>query len=228
MSGTTQHELGTYRGLRFGVTLDAYSRLDVYLEGATARGTRLAKNSTGPRAILNALDRLADAYAEQIDRTERDLTLSREQLGDYRDRIGKPFDHEATFTELSNLRNQLNTALTKSFESTADSPASTAELAEHIKRLLAAQTIESASRKSREQTAEITAEQPIAAGLKEHISKPEPAHEPSPQPGVSEPEVTRPPVPTEQTVVAKIQPQPSGFRDRVAAGPPRTAQLKLF
>jgi len=232
-SGTKSHPLGSYHGLTFGVSIDSWSRMDVYLEGATTRSTRLAKSSTGPRAVMNALDRLADGYTEEIDKTERDVTLAREQLGDYRERIGKPFEHEAAFRKLTNLRNQLNTALSQSFESGEESPASSGELAEEIKQLLAAQETESALRPSREQQT-FTAEQPIAARLRQHIAKPqadkvsESIHTSDSQSDISQPAALPTAVPSEQTTAAKITPQPSGFRDRVAAGPPRASQLKLF
>ena len=51
--------LGTYRGLRFGLVLYPHGAPDAFLEGATTRRAALSRDAHGPRAVLNALDRLA-------------------------------------------------------------------------------------------------------------------------------------------------------------------------
>ena len=58
----TRVQLGTYRGLRFGMVLNPQWSPEVYLEGATTRLDTLSRDHHGPRAVLNALDRLAGAY----------------------------------------------------------------------------------------------------------------------------------------------------------------------
>ncbi len=58
--------LGTYRGLRFGMVLNPQWSPEVYLEGATTRLDTLSRDHHGPRAVLNALDRLASAYGSPL------------------------------------------------------------------------------------------------------------------------------------------------------------------
>src|SRR6185437_99715 len=56
---TTRVPLGIYRGLRFGLVLHPQFPPDVYLEGAMTRQSGLSREHQGPRAVLNALERLA-------------------------------------------------------------------------------------------------------------------------------------------------------------------------
>ena len=55
----TRITIGTYHGLRFGVVLHTHFPPDVYLEGGATRQTMLSREHQGPRAVLNALERLA-------------------------------------------------------------------------------------------------------------------------------------------------------------------------
>ena len=135
--------LGTYRGLRFGMVLNPQWSPEVYLEGATTRIDTLSRDHHGPRAVLNALDRLANAYGSDIARTKQDLAIAESQLRDYQARLGKPFQHDAYLTELTALRDQLKAGLS----ATAHQPdneegPSASDLAEKIKALKAANTIE--------------------------------------------------------------------------------------
>jgi hypothetical protein len=84
---TTRILLGTYRGLRFGIVLHSQFPPDVYLEGSTTRQTTLSREHQGPRAVLNALERLANAYASECDRVRQDLTIAESQLRDYQARL---------------------------------------------------------------------------------------------------------------------------------------------
>ena len=61
--------LGRYRGLAFGLVLHAGGAADVFLEGKAVRHGMLSRDHRGPRAVLNALDRLAGSYAGQCDTT---------------------------------------------------------------------------------------------------------------------------------------------------------------
>ncbi|MEX2120216.1 MAG: hypothetical protein WD847_11535 [Pirellulales bacterium] len=79
---TTRVPIGTYRGLRFGILLHPKFPPDVYLEGATTRQTSLLREHQGPRAVLNALERLASAYGSECDRVRRDLGIAESQLRD--------------------------------------------------------------------------------------------------------------------------------------------------
>src|SRR5205085_386294 len=57
--------LGTYRGLQFGIVLNPQSAPDIYLEGTSTRQSMLSREHHGPRAVLNALDRLAGGYESE-------------------------------------------------------------------------------------------------------------------------------------------------------------------
>ena len=73
---TTRIPLGNYRGLRFGIVLHSQFAPEVYLEGATTRMATLSRDHHGPRAVLNALERLADGYGSECDRVQRDLGIA--------------------------------------------------------------------------------------------------------------------------------------------------------
>lgn len=62
---TARVPVGTYRGLRFGMALHPQFPPDVYLEGAINRQSGLSKDHQGARAVLNALERLANAYGSE-------------------------------------------------------------------------------------------------------------------------------------------------------------------
>jgi hypothetical protein len=91
----TRIALGTYRGLRFGLVLHSQFPPDVYLEGSTTRQTTLSREHQGPRAVLNAVERLANAHGSECDRVQQDLSIAEAQLRDYQARLGKPFLHDA-------------------------------------------------------------------------------------------------------------------------------------
>src|SRR6266852_2732107 len=103
--------LGTYRGLRFGMVLNPQWAPEVYLEGVTTRQDTLSRDHHGPRAVLNALERLTGAYGSECVRVQQDLSIAESQLRDYRERLGKPFAHERYLSELTNLRDQLKAGL---------------------------------------------------------------------------------------------------------------------
>ena len=108
---TTRIPLGNYRGLRFGIVLHSQFAPEVYLEGATTRLATLSRDHHGPRAVLNALERLAGGYGSECDRVQRDLAIAESQLRDYQARLGKPFPHDAYLAELTTLRDQLKAGL---------------------------------------------------------------------------------------------------------------------
>jgi hypothetical protein len=80
---TRRFPLGTYRGLRFGMALHPPGAPDAYLEGKARRQSMLSRDHHGPRAVLNALDRLAGGYGFKCDRTRQDLGVAVAQLRDY-------------------------------------------------------------------------------------------------------------------------------------------------
>jgi len=101
---TRRVPLGSYRGLAFGIVLHPLGAPDAYLEGAILRHTSLSRDSHGPRAVLNALDRLAGGYEGQAASARQDLAIAKAQLRDYEARLGQPFAHEGYLAELTGLR----------------------------------------------------------------------------------------------------------------------------
>lgn len=162
---TTRVPMGTYRGLAFGLIVHPNFPPDVYLEGAMTRTSGLSKEHQGPRAVLNALDRLANAYASECDRVQKDLGIAESQLRDYQARQGMPFTHEGYLTELTNLRDQLKAKLSATGNGDgSDGGPSASELAELIKALKAANNVESAPQRTGQRQS--TAEEPIAASIR--------------------------------------------------------------
>lgn len=70
--------VGKYRGLSFGVEY-RWDTLDVYLLGEAECRTQLSKGAHGARAVMNALQRIANAYAERIGTATKELELSRKR-----------------------------------------------------------------------------------------------------------------------------------------------------
>ena len=172
----TRVPLGTYRGLRFGMVLHPQWTPDVYLEGATTRLDTLSRDHHGPRAVLNALDRLANDYAPEIARVKQDLSIAESQLRDYQARLGTAFSHDAYLSELTALRDQLKVGLAASaHQAENDEGPSTADLAEKIKALKASHTIEATPQRVRQKQS--TGEEPVTARIRRrHEANPVPDH----------------------------------------------------
>jgi hypothetical protein len=151
---STPIALGTYRGLAFGIVLHANGASEVYLEGAVTRHGMLSRDHRGPRAVLNALERLAGSYGDQLAAANRDLEIARNQLKDYQARLDVPFAHASYLEELTGLRDQLKAALSGAAPEpvAADGLPPAAELAERIKSLKSANTIEAATERPRQRT----------------------------------------------------------------------------
>ncbi len=174
--------LGTYHGLKFGLVLHSQFPAEVYLEGAVVKQDRLAREHAGPRAVLNALERLAAAYAADIARTRQELSIVETQLRDYQARIGRAFDHDAYQVELTGLRDRLRGSLSggraqsdsePSTESDSSPRATAAELAEQIKALRPAHTVEAAP--ERVSARRLDAEEPVTARIRRHAASDRPA-----------------------------------------------------
>ena len=160
--------LGTYRGLRFGLVLHPQFPADVYLEGKIIRQSMLSREHQGPRAVLNAVERLATGYGTDIERIRQDLAIAEAQLRDYQARLGKPFTLDAYLSELTALRDQLKAGLS----STAHQPdeeegPSVSEMAEKIKALKAPHNIEATPQRARQKHS--TAEEPITARIRRRV-----------------------------------------------------------
>src|SRR5205823_13953417 len=108
---TRRFPLGLYRGLSFGLILHPQYAPEAYLEGATTCQSTLSREHHGPRAVLNALERLSDSYGTTCTSVRPDLTIAEAQLRDYQVRFGTPFPHESYLSKLTALRDQLKTGL---------------------------------------------------------------------------------------------------------------------
>ncbi len=162
---TTRVPLGTYRGLRFGIVVHSQFPADVYLEGSITRSYTLSRDHQGPRAVLNALERLATGYASESVRVRQDLSIAESQLRDYQARLGKPFVHDAYLAELTGLRDQLKAGLSASNnQPDKEEGPSASELADKIKALKAANSIEATPQRARQKHS--TAEEPITARIR--------------------------------------------------------------
>ncbi len=157
--------LGHYRGLRFGVILHAHAPMEVSLEGAMSRVMELSRNHQGPRAVLNALERLAVGYGPECDRVRQELSIAEAQLRDYQARLDKPFDLETYLGELTTLRDQLKAALSATTpEAAKTNLPSCTELVSRIKALKAAQTMATPTERVRQKSS--SAEEPITARIR--------------------------------------------------------------
>ena len=161
----TRLPLGTYRGLRFGMILHPQWAPEVYLEGTTTRLDTLSRDHHGPRAILNTLERLANAYGSECIRVRQDLAIAESQLRDYQARLGKSFLHDAYLSELTGLRDQLKASLSATAQMQGEEAGpSASELAEKIKTLKAAHSIEATPQRARQKHS--SAEEPVTARIR--------------------------------------------------------------
>ncbi len=163
----TRFPLGRYKGLRFGIVIHPQFPPEMYLDGATTRHALLSKNHQGPRAVLNALERLATGYGDDIERVRQDRAIAEGQLRDYQARLGRPFPHDTYLCELTALRDHLKAGLSTSAHQPEDGEGpSASELAERIKTLRAANTVEASAPRDRQKHS--TPEEPITARIRRH------------------------------------------------------------
>jgi N12 class adenine-specific DNA methylase len=248
VSGTRQYPLGDYRGLTFGVVLHHYSAPEAFLEGEVTRHAPLARDP-GPRAVLNALDRLAGSYQGQLSSAKQDLAIAEAQLRDYHARIGQAFAHAAYMEELTELRDRLKASLSGSkTEQAANTLPPASETAEKIKALKAAHSIEAAPTRLTGHSS-ISAEPPVTARIRLNARSGLLASQPEPLPVAADvPAAPEIPVQLEEddplsdatvqleniakpssspaaVLPATLRPRP-GYRERVRHITPR--QLTLF
>jgi hypothetical protein len=212
---TTRVPLGIYRGLRFGMVLHPQFPPDVYLDGAIARHSTLARDHQGPRTVLNALERLATGYGSECVRVRQDFAIAESQLRDYRERLGKPFPHEAYLSELTGLRDQLKAALSSmAYQSHEQKGPDTAELAHRIKALKDANTIDATPQRARQK--QTAAEEPVTARIRRRHAQPADAFQPSDAPGAQAPLPHAPEPANDNHHAAKDNPPPLSFAERIA------------
>ena len=199
---TRRFSLGRYRGLDFGLVLHSGGAADVFLEGAATRHGMLSRDHHGPRAVMNALDRLAGSYQGQCDTARQELAIAEGQLRDHEARIGRIFPHDDYLRELTDLRDRLKIGLSQ----TTPEPGTetVAELAERIKALIAAHTIDAAP--TRTATRRIVAEEPVTARIRRRA-----------QPG---PIVIEPPVELEPAALPAEIPPVESATPAITALPP--------
>jgi hypothetical protein len=102
---------------------------------------------TGVRAaVLNAVEQLARGYGMESERTRQDLGIAETQLRDYQARVGQPFPHAGYLDQLAALRDCLKSGL--SGGEPKDNEPTVAELAERIKALRGANTVEATPERS--------------------------------------------------------------------------------
>jgi hypothetical protein len=171
VSRTTEWELGEFQGLAFGLVQYSLGAPEVFLRGSLTRTVQLSREHAGPRAVLNALQRLAAGYEEQIERATRDGQVASRQLADYQQRLGTPYLDDAYLSELSARRDELRTALSVrpgvagEAEATAAPTRSSTEVAQAIQQLMASHSRDEAPvRESSERIT--TAEEPITKRLR--------------------------------------------------------------
>src|SRR5713101_7316806 len=92
---------------------------------------------------MNAVERMASAYGSECARVQQDLAIAAAQLRDYQARLGIPFLHESYLSQLTALRDQLKAGLSGAAPVPNTEPLPrVSEIAERIKALKAAHTIE--------------------------------------------------------------------------------------
>jgi hypothetical protein len=202
--------LGQYCGLRFGLVQHPQGAPEVYVEGTLTRYTPLARDVHGPRALLNAVERLLSTAASERDKAIRDLTIAQGQLRDYETRLGAGFAYAAYLEELTGLRNQLEAALSGTAQEGAEASLPTVgALVERLKALKTAHTLDAAPPRSAPRST-ATVEEAITTRIRqreqaEAASQPEAAPEPgSPATPVPLPATAPAHLPTP----AQAQPEP--------------------
>ena len=165
---TRRVPLGMYRGLRFGLILYPQGPPDVYLEGMGTRQSQLSRDHHGPRAVLNAVERLVSAYGVECTRSQQDLTIAQTQLRDYQARLDVPFPHESYLSQLTVLRDQLKVGLSGGApEANGGLLPGLSEIAEQIKRLKTAHTIDATPQRiGRRRT---SAEEPVTSRIRRRM-----------------------------------------------------------
>jgi len=202
--------LGVYRGLTFGLVLHPQGAPEISVEGALRRCAQLSRDFHGPRAVLNAVERLIGSYEAEREKTARALGIAQGQQRDYATCLGAPFAHTGYLDELTSLRNQLEAALSSTAQQVSDAPRPDVEaIAQRIKTLKAAHTLEAAPERTATRST-ATVEEAITTRIRQR----EQAE------AVSQPETTRPPVaPATPVPLPAKAPEPP-------ATPPQ--QLRLF
>jgi hypothetical protein len=171
--------LGNYQGLTFGLSVHPQFPPDAYLEGEAIRTSMLSRDNHGPRAVFNAVERIAESYGPECARLRQDLSIAESQLRDYKERLGKPFIHEDYLAQLTDLRDRLKVGLSATVPSPSEEgKPSIIEIAESIKTLKASHTIETPIQRPAQRA--IGAEEPVTARIRRHHESGPGQSEPTP------------------------------------------------
>jgi len=178
------------------------------------------------------------SYSSQIDTTSQELAIAEGQLRDHEARLGRTFTHNDYQEELAGLRDLLKAGLSQATPAPGSEAVPVASLAERIKALKAAHTIDAAP--TRTATRRINAEMPVTARIRRRI---EPAQAIEPEDGKTPPSPAEPIIPkpsdeppppaeihplAEAVAAAPARPQ-ADYRRQVAHGRRKDAkQLSLF
>jgi hypothetical protein len=114
--------------------------------------------------VLNAAKWLADSYGSACDSLRRELSIAEAQQRDFQARIGRPFGHAEYLSQLTDLRDQLKAGLSSDVQ--PEGAVSVAELAERIKALRTAHTVEAGP--ERTAMGHASAEVPVTARILRH------------------------------------------------------------
>lgn len=190
--------LGQYRGLAFGLVLHANDSAEVFLEGATTRHGMLSRDHRGPRAVLNALDRLSSTYEDQRNAASQELAIAEGQFRDHEARVGRTFPHEAYLAELTELRDRLKAGLSQ-----ASPEPGTLPVAERIKSLKANHTIDVAPERTARRR--VAGEEPVTARIRRRA---EPSLLPETEPDAPAAAVPTPPADADEQPPAVTDPLP--------------------
>jgi hypothetical protein len=166
VSETYRTKLGTHRGLEAGIILHPLGGTEVYLDGTVRCRVQLIRDNPGPRAVLNAVERLADDYEDDIRHLKAEIALKEGQLRDHESRLGAKFAHEEYASQLADLRDQLKLGLS---EHPPEGLPPVAELAEKIKALSEQNTVEAAPDRMVKKAAR--AERPVTARIRERLGE---------------------------------------------------------
>ena len=129
----------------------------------------LSREHHGPRAILHAVERLANGYAPECARLRQELAVAQSQLRDYQARLDKPFPHDAVLSELTAVRDRLKACLSGAAAEPGPEPqGSIPQLVERSNALSAASTAETLP--DRVGRSHFSAEEPVTARIRRRMT----------------------------------------------------------
>ncbi len=166
VSQTRPFKLGTYRGLEYGIIVHQLGHTDAYVKGQVSRLATMRDNP-GPRAVLNAAERLIDGYGAERDDVRADVAVKQGQLRDFEARLGATFAHSDYQSKLTDLRDQLKLGLS---EKAPEGGPTVAELDAQIKALRAGNAVEGTPERVGVRKA-IRAEQPVTARIRKRTNE---------------------------------------------------------